>query len=63
LLGDLLLIDDLSRHRIDHLDSLTHCPSFRSGQSQIHRFPDTPDRRRDRRRFRTLCARRGAWAN
>ena len=23
LLGDLLLIDDLSRHRIDHLDGLT----------------------------------------
>ena len=42
LLGDLLLIDDLSRHRIDHLDGLAHSPSFRSGQSQIHRFADSP---------------------
>ena len=34
LLGDLLLIDDLSRHRIDHLDGLAHSPSFRSGQTR-----------------------------
>ena len=42
LLGDLLLVDNLSRHRIDHLDGLAHSPSFRSGQSQIHRFADSP---------------------
>ncbi|GAA3024791.1 hypothetical protein GCM10010462_09220 [Microbacterium dextranolyticum] len=37
-----MLIDDLSRHRIDHLDGLAHSPSFRPGQSQIHRFADSP---------------------
>ena len=42
LLGNLVFIDDLFRHGIDHLRHLGHCPSFRSGQSQIHRFSDSP---------------------
>ena len=62
LLGDLLLIDDLSRHRIDHLDGLGHCPSFRSGQSQIHRFTDSPVHSRQRVVFDVLGIVKGAGA-
>src|SRR6218665_206595 len=42
LLSNLLLINDLSRHRIKHLDDLAHNPSFQSNQPQIHHFPDSP---------------------
>ncbi|WP_248153020.1 hypothetical protein, partial [Microbacterium aoyamense] len=34
LLRELLLIDDLSRHGIDHLDDIGHRPSFQSGQTR-----------------------------
>src|SRR6185312_11415324 len=71
LLGDLLLIDDLSRHGIDHLGHLGHCPSFRSGQSQIHRFPDSPGRPSGpaknhpprQRRSRSRIATRNSWSS
>jgi len=43
-LSNLLLINDLSRHRIEHLDDLAHNPSFQSNQPQIHHFPDSPIR-------------------
>jgi hypothetical protein len=42
LLGDLLFIDDLSRHGIDHPGHLSHYLTFRSSQSQIHRSSDSP---------------------
>jgi len=34
LLRELLLIQDLSRHRIDHLDDIGHRLSFRSGPTR-----------------------------
>ncbi|WP_248153014.1 PA14 domain-containing protein, partial [Microbacterium aoyamense] len=34
LLRELLLIDDLSRHGIDHLDDIGHRPSFQSGHTR-----------------------------
>src|SRR6218665_2420957 len=43
-LSNLLLINDLSRHRIEHLDDLAHNPSFQSNKPQIHHFPDSPIR-------------------
>lgn len=42
LLGDLLLIDDLPGHRIDHLDGLAHSPFHSVKPDQIHRFADSP---------------------
>lgn len=34
LLRELLLVDDLTRHRIDHLDDIGHRLSFRSGPTR-----------------------------